>query len=842
MFGIISRTSAGVLMPSRSRETLLAALLALGLALFSGVASAGAQDDSNVNSSPATPAASAPATAASEIVLALERLGVGNAARAGDWAAVQISAVDSSPKPRDVVLSLAVPDADGDIATYTRVVTLNSGTPQKFWFTIRVPFRAIGGSVTMMLEAHEASSGQKPTDRITGRLLGQTPISGGGTTRILEATVGLCAVVGTRSAGLRAFADRDQPTQTYLTLGHEVTEIVEGLSAADLPDRWQGLASFDTIVWMDRDIGELRGESARAVREWVRRGGHLIISLPSVGAAWTTPSSNELLDIMPAVKVSRRENVDLTEYRHLFTSSSSRFLSKTAVVHDLIPQEEARPGEAIRYIQGPDGRCNIARRIVDAGMVTLVGFDLASRGLGDSIDADVFWNRVLGRRGLIVPPADKQKISQGLSRATQTIDAGVHQEIAKKGQTAAAVLLGLVVFAAYWLCAGPVGHMALKKFGGVRHAWMMYVITAGAFTALAWSGATALRPRKVEASHVTIMDHVYGQPNQRTRTWASILTPGYGEAVIQVGGPNAKLDEATDQRGSGNIAAAWDAPSSDGTFSQFPDARAYQVDGRNPSSWTVPSRATVKQFQFEWLGGPRWGMPHPVAPEGGVERDGIRIVDGKLRGTLVHNLPGELRDVVVVFARGQKPIQVVTRAVAPSLANGEAVKIPVWPPGIGFNLSDAFGTGQELLDGYLNKLMPSVGNFASIGQGALPTLSLRDALPLLSFYSQLPTPSTPAPGNTESAAALQRVLTHGWDMGRWMGQPCIIIVGILSGDESGKQPAGAPSPTPVYVDGREITMSGKTIVRWIYPLDDSPPLLLKPDPSGEKLPPTKEPT
>ena len=66
-----------------------------------------------------------------------------------------------------------------------------------------------------------------------------------------------------------------------LTLGHEVTEIVEGLTAADLPDRWQGLACFDAIAWIGADIGELRGETARALREWVRRGGAATSDEPS---------------------------------------------------------------------------------------------------------------------------------------------------------------------------------------------------------------------------------------------------------------------------------------------------------------------------------------------------------------------------------------------------------------------------------------------------------------------------------------------------------------------------------------------------------------------------------
>lgn len=803
---------------------------------FSGVLchAQSAAQTSSPRSSPANetsddePAAESPppATAvANEIVLSIDRFGVGNQARSGDWTAVRISAVDSNTKQREVILSLVLPDADGDMSTYSRVVTLNPGAKQTFWMYTRVPFSSLGAGIGGKLEAHEAiASDDQLLKNTPGRVLGQTPI-GGGTLRVLEPSVGMMAVLGPRSAGLRAYADRDTPSQTYLTLGHEVTEIVEGLTAADLPDRWQGLACFDAIAWIGADIGELRGETARALREWVRRGGHLIVSLPSVGAAWTTPSSNELLDIMPAVKVSRRENVDLDAYRPLFTYSPSRFLPKTAVVHDLIPREDIGPTDAITLLSGPDGRCIAARRIVDSGMVTLLGFDLSSRGLADSIDAEMFWHRILGKRGAMVQAAEKLAVSQNMNRQTITLDGGVHEVIAKKGQTAAAVLLGLVVFAAYWLTAGPLGYAVLKKTNRVRHAWLAYVLTAGFFTALAWSGATALRPRKVEAAHVTILQHVYGQPQSRARTWASVLTPGYGTATIQIGGPNGKMEETNDQRASGNIATAWDAPSSDAARTQFPDARAYTVDARNPSEWRVPSRATVKQFQFEWSGGPRWTMPHPVAPEGQTERDGLRVIGKTPQGTLVHNLPGELRDVVIMYVSGQTDIFGAKGQSKFALvkASGNVASTPAWSPGQGLDLAQAFGSSNSSLEGYLGeKLVPDAAGTNVLAQASLPTPRLSDEVAALAFYSVVRTPDFPNSSNPESFRAVQRVLTHGWDLGRWTTQPCLIIVGVLGGDG----PEGAASPTPVFVDGQEIQMRGKTIVHWVYPLPGRPPLLV----------------
>ena len=60
---------------------------------------------------------------------------------------------------------------------------------------------------------------------------------------------------------------------------------------------------------------------------------------------------------------------------------------------------------------------------------------------------------------------------------------------------------------------------------------------------------------------------------------------------------------------------------------------------------------------------------------------------------------------------------------------------------------------------------------------------------------------------------IQRRMTHGWDLGKWFTQPCLIVVGQL---------AEAECPVPIYVDGERAASKGRTVVRWIYPLTPNP--------------------
>ena len=74
----------------------------------------------------------------------------------------------------------------------------------------------------------------------------------------------------------------------------------------------------------------------------------------------------------------------------------------------------------------------------------------------------------------------------------------------------------------------------------------------------------------------------------------------------------------------------------------------------------------------------------------------------------------------------------------------------------------------------------------------------------------------------DSLAGVRRY-THGLDLGRWLTQPCIIVLGVV------ETPSGsnATDPLPIYMqrggNWDELDWSGKTVVRWVYPLDSNPP-------------------
>ena len=124
---------------------------------------------------------------------------------------------------------------------------------------------------------------------------------------------------------------------------------------------------------------------------------------------------------------------------------------------------------------------------------------------------------------------------------------------------------------------------------------------------------------------------------------------------------------------------------------------------------------------------------------------------------------------------------------------------------------------RDLLD---QRGLQRTSTFATVTQLPGDARSVSEQLVIASLISQIGPPPTSAGASTDGYTATTRRAMHGLDLGVWMTQPCIMVLGHLGVGGDGE---GAPSPTPMTIDGRDPNLRGRTFVRWVYPLESSPP-------------------
>lgn len=804
---------------------------------------------------------------AQSIDIELMHFGVGDVARGGGTLAAQLKFTSGIDRVTEIEAVWEVPNADRDIVEHARRFVLNPGQSQRRWMYASIPPYPEG---TMMgsifdIRLYEVAGGERVRDLGTTRI---APTVATNPPRVIGLTEDMFLVVGPRSAGLDIYSQGNDaagiPSMNTVTVLGNVRD------ADGFPDRWEGLANFDTIVWADGAIAPSRisEESVRAIREWTERGGNLVIAIPGAGDPWSvgTAGRHGFSDLLPSVAPERIEDVPVRDLLPMLSLSPAlrdqNIRTRLAVFDPAKLDRGWRPfiaTPAPKNVDGSiatnngqfnskwDGKVVGIRREFGHGHITLLGVDveeLSARGLQvPSIpNGDVFWNRILGRRADTPSGAEFTALSNlnrlasgsGLSRE---IGDGkrVAESIGLSSEAAIGILAATAVFGLYWLVAGPVGFAVLKSLRKERWAWVVYLAVACLFTVGIWMFGSGLSGQATRVSHLTVLDVVERAPGEaditqsqlkRATSWLSVYAPSYGEVEIAL-----DPQSAASRR---NMLSSWQPVSA--ANEGFPNRERYPAPLDQPSKAIVPSRATTIDFKADWMGALRdgWGtLPSVAAPiEVKLVPDASTMTIG-LAGKITHNLPGTLRDVQVlhIWPR-QNPLPTLTqlegaaaetakvsvRRFPGQLPNrGAMVTVPDWPRGESRELasifaeprplSDRLGLERTLDSAYYSAIEQQLRNsFGMLGD----SISLRDSMSMLSLYSMLQPPKYLRDQQTGGGALkITRLSGRELDLSDWMTQPCLIVMGWLE---------QVSLPFELTVDGEQPESNGLVFVRWIVPL------------------------
>jgi len=753
-------------------------------------------------------------TAAGDYKIKVDSLGIGNSWRAGDITPLRVTVSNTHPEPVSAWISWEVPDGDGDIIGWGRPVTLTPNQDVSTWLYAPVqPWanRTTAWTVQLRELIDGTPSEQLATFRFSSESINASELS---------TTHGAIAVVGTRRLGLASLASTGK-IHTVL----EPTLTIAGLSAEALPDAWPCYSSIDTLVWADASP-ELTYRQINAIEEWVSRGGHLVIILPTIGDQWSLgtedgPLASMLGDLNPTIG-----NTPLSSlYQVLGKPVQERDMSFTVRSFDAPTTDP--------LFRLPDGRIIAIAKNVGVGTCSIIGIDLADGRLAalGLPQADVFWNRILGRRGdsptpMVLQELDDLNMLSGTMPTSTTLPMGgiAAQVIAMS--TAAGGRLGTVflIVVSYIIVGGPVAFFVLRKKRKLRWSWMWFATTAVLFTFLAWILAKTSSTVPTPLRHLSIIDQVHGAPRQHVHGWFSLYLPNYANNQISIDGHE-------------NLLTTWIPPELSKAPS-FADTRHVSVNiDQVPSSFDQPSRATTANFQFDWAGGLQSESYRFLIRTGIDDEPTVRrLKNGTpigLGGIIVNKMNVPLYDVTVIWITDEQN--------SPGLHamddDGNTLPwIKMSESGKPLNLAwswrlSASWLPEEKLS--LGVFIPKTKSLVTLGMderyqqekrwdaystgAAMPQQEQVKRLEMLALYSHLKPPIYQKHPDTDHSPPFHNVIRRGGrnlDFASWFGRPCIIVMGFVQ---------ETPIPVAIHVDGEKIEKSsGMTMVRWVYPLGTAP--------------------
>ncbi|MFM7259727.1 MAG: hypothetical protein ACKO3W_03905, partial [bacterium] len=511
--------------------------------------------------------------------------GCGDVLRGGGPTAVLIELRSALDAPVEVEAAWELPNADLDIAEYSRRFVLNPGQATRRWMYGVLPPYAEG---TLRDEVYDLrlfalEAGERARDLGTVKIAPRAPVAET-EPQFLSLEVDAIAVVGPRSYGLDIFeqtrANGVIPSMNAATVLGKLRD--EGA----FPDRWEGYAQFDALLWGGSAVppSRLSEDSAQALLEWVERGGNFIIALPAAGDPWSIGSAGRhpLSAVLPSTAPTRIDDVRVSSLLPML-SVQDALRQPTArtrlAVFDpktldtgwrpflAVPARRDSTGAAVvsvRYTADDiDGAIIGIRREYGFGHITVLGLDvedLAARGLQTPAipEGDVFWNRLLGRRADTPSGAEYTALEEAKRLAgggfSQRVGGGetVANEIGLAGEATVGVLAATAVFGLYWLIAGPFGFALLKMVKRERWSWVVYVAVAGIFSIGIWAIGSTMSGATARVQHLTVLDMVERAPGEadptapqwrRATGWFSLYAPSYGTTRVE-------LDPATADRAS----------------------------------------------------------------------------------------------------------------------------------------------------------------------------------------------------------------------------------------------------------------------------------------------------
>ena len=323
-------------------------------------------------------------------------------------------------------------------------------------------------------------------------------------------------------------ADKDQPGSREITVAR-----LDTLSGS-LPGRWIGYDAVEAIVLdtNDRDLmTKLNTSGGQALRDWVRRGGHLVVS---VGSDWSRLRDSFLLapddPMLPATPTGQERIHDLNTLESF--AGATKPITPPGAAPVLVTKLEEVEERGGKVLIGASGTVPlVVRGPYGFGRVTVVALDVDQNPFASWEDRPLFWLRALDLRRQVGDETATTTVLRPGGRVYQNNINDLSTQLRKALEQFRGITLipfGWVAFFIflYILLIGPGDYLLLKKvFKRMELTWITFPTIVVTVSVLAYFAAYYVKGNELRVNQVDIVDVDQPAGLSRGNTFLTLFSP-----------------------------------------------------------------------------------------------------------------------------------------------------------------------------------------------------------------------------------------------------------------------------------------------------------------------------
>jgi hypothetical protein len=366
------------------------------------------------------------------------------------------------------------------------------------------------------------------------------------------------------------------------------------INLADLPERVEGWEALDVLAISGVDTGALNREQRSALREWLARGGKLLVV---GGPKWQAVSAG--LDEVLPVQISATQKVGNLSALAYYLRTENPLVGGASL-------SDGSVREGANVLVEQDGIPLVVERQIGFGKVIYLAADPALQPLSDWDEMDALYGLLLNPRS--VPPRwidgawDNYSANQALSTLSNF-------EIPS-------LIYILCWLGGYIALIGPINYLLLKRIRRNQLAWVSVPALALAFTVIAYVTGGITRGSGPILNRLAVVQAWEGQEQAQVRALVGLYSPNRATYTLQA---DTLLFTPFDESGS------WLESQGDAT-SQLPEVR---VEAGGMKSFMAEGSMTALSITHDLV---------------------LQISDKnpKLTGTVTNDSPYTLKNAVIV--------------------------------------------------------------------------------------------------------------------------------------------------------------------------------------------------